>query len=197
FLIGGTCMIYLASQSPRRRELLQQLGVGFEVFKVDVPEQRESAESPVAYVERVAHDKARAALADLGNDADAVVLAADTEVVMDDDVFGKPADADAARRMLQRLSGREHEVVSAVWVMTHDREAGARCISRVRMADIDAAMMNAYVATGEPFGKAGGYAIQGRAAAFVAHLDGSYSGVMGLPLHETAQLLRNFDKSSA
>ncbi len=190
-------MIYLASQSPRRRELLQQLGVGFEVFKVDVPERRESGEAPAAYVERVAHDKARAALAELGNDADAVVLAADTEVVMDDDVFGKPADADAARRMLQRLSGREHEVVSAVWVMAHDREAGARCISTVRMADIDADMMNAYVATGEPFGKAGGYAIQGRAAAFVAHLDGSYSGVMGLPLHETAQLLRNFGKYSA
>lgn len=185
-------MLYLASQSPRRRQLLEQLGVDFQVLKVDVPERREVGESPLGYVERVARDKARAALAHLGDDAGARVLGADTEVVLDGEVFGKPDDADAAKAMLRRLSGREHEVVSVVWLVAHGREACARCVSRVRMAELGAAEMDAYVATGEPFGKAGGYAIQGRAAAFIAHLDGSYSGVMGLPLCETAGLLRGF-----
>lgn len=185
-------MLYLASQSPRRRQLLEQLGVDFQVLKVDVPERREAGESPLGYVERVARDKARAALAHLDDGADALVLGADTEVVLDGVVFGKPNDADAAKAMLGRLSGREHEVISVVWLVAQGREACARCVSRVRMTELDAAEMDAYVATGEPFGKAGGYAIQGRAAAFIVHLDGSYSGVMGLPLCETAGLLRDF-----
>src|SRR5690625_872068 len=183
-------MLYLASQSPRRRQLLEQLGVDFRVLKVDVPEQREPDETPLGYVERVARDKARAALARLGDEPNAQVLAADTEVVLDDEVFGKPADASAARRMLVSLSGREHQAMSVVWLVDRDREACLHCVSRVRLAELDADTIDAYIATGESFGKAGGYAIQGRAAGFVAHLDGSYSGVMGLPLHETATLLR-------
>ncbi len=186
-------MLYLASQSPRRRQLLDQLGVDFRVLKVDVPEVREASESPGEYVERVAHAKAQAGLAGLEGEAGAVVLAADTEVVLDGEVFGKPDDAAAATAMLERLRGREHEVVSVVWLVTREREACARCVSRVRMAALDAADIEAYVAGGEPFGKAGGYAIQGRAAAFIEHLQGSYSAVMGLPLHETAVLLRRFD----
>lgn len=183
-------MLYLASQSPRRCQLLQQLGVGFEVFKVDVPEQRQPHETPRAYVERVAQDKGRAALTALAGQVDACVLAADTEVVLDGEVFGKPVDAEAATGMLERLSGREHEVISAVCVLGAGELVSACCVSRVRMAVLDASDIATYVATGESFGKAGGYAIQGRAAAFITHLAGSYSGVMGLPLHETAGLLR-------
>lgn len=187
-------MLYLASQSPRRRELLTQLGATFSALDVDVPEQREVAETPQAYVERVARDKARAGLAMLaaGHRGAAVMLGADTEVVLDDEVFGKPRGADAAAAMLRRLTGRTHEVISAVWLVTDDRELGDVCVSQVRFTALDATTIAAYVATGEPFGKAGGYAIQGRGAALIAHLQGSYSGVMGLPLFETSRLLREF-----
>lgn len=187
-------MLYLASQSPRRRELLVQLGAIFSALDVEVPEQRDDAEAPHAYVERVARDKARAGLAMLiaGDRAAAVVLGADTEVVLDGEVFGKPHDADDAAQMLGRLSGRTHEVISAVWLVTDDRELGDVCVSQVRFKALDAPTIAAYVASGEPFGKAGGYAIQGRGAAFIEHLQGSYSGVMGLPLFETARLLREF-----
>lgn len=183
-------MLHLASQSPRRRELLTQLGVDFRVVDVDVPELRAAAESPREYVSRVARDKARAGLAALAGVADAAVLGADTEVVLDDEVFGKPRDAHDAAAMLGRLSGRTHAVVSAVWLVDAQGERSACCVSRVRFAELDEAAIAAYVATGESFGKAGAYAIQGRGAALVEHLDGSYSGVMGLPLFETALLLR-------
>ena len=187
-------MLYLASKSPRRRELLIQLGATFSTLDVDLPEQREDAEAPQAYVERVARDKARAGLTMLtAGDRDvALVLGSDTEVVLDGEVFGKPRDADDAARMLRRLAGRCHEVISAVWLVAGDRELGDVCVSTVRFAALDAATIAAYVATGEPFGKAGGYAIQGRGAALIEHLQGSYSGVMGLPLFETARLLRKF-----
>ncbi|MEO9079632.1 MAG: Maf family protein [Rhodanobacter sp.] len=187
-------MLYLASKSPRRRELLIQLGATFSTLDVDVPEQREDAEAPQAYVERVARDKARAGLHMLAaGDLDAaVVLGSDTEVVLDGEVFGKPRDADDAAQMLGRLAGRSHDVISAVWLVAGDRELGDVCVSTVRFAPLDAATIAAYVATGEPFGKAGGYAIQGRGAALIEHLQGSYSGVMGLPLFETARLLRKF-----
>lgn len=190
-------MLYLASQSPRRRDLLAQLGATFSVLNVDVPEQRAATETPRAYVERVARDKARAGLASLaaGGRDDVVVLGADTEVVLDGEVFGKPHDADDAAQMLGRLSGRSHEVISAVWLVAGDRELGDVCVSQVRFTALDAATIAAYVATGEPFGKAGGYAIQGRGAALIEHLQGSYSGVMGLPLFETARLLREFGDS--
>jgi septum formation protein len=185
-------MLYLASRSPRRWQLIEQLGVGFEVLDVSVPEVRAAGESPADYVSRVARAKAHAGLAALAAQPQAVVLGADTEVVLDDEVFGKPVDAAGATAMLARLSGRTHEVVSTVWLVDARREASASCVSQVRFAALAAADIDAYVATGEPFGKAGAYAIQGRAAAFVEHLDGSYSGVMGLPLFETAALLRRF-----
>ncbi|RCS31088.1 septum formation inhibitor Maf [Rhodanobacter denitrificans] len=184
-------MLHLASQSPRRRQLLEQLGVDFAVLDVDVPEQRAPGESPRDYVSRVARDKARAGLAALAHAGDALVLGADTEVVLDDEVFGKPRDAADAVAMLRRLSGRTHAVISAVWLVGAGGEQCEVCESQVRFATLDEPAIAAYVASGEPFGKAGAYAIQGRGAAMLAHLDGSYSGVMGLPLFETARLLRH------
>jgi len=190
-------MLYLASQSPRRRELLQQLGTTFSVLDVNVPEQRAVDETPQAYVERVARDKAHAGLASLSasDRDDAVVLGADTEVVQAGEVFGKPRDDGDAASMLRRLSGRTHEVISAVWLVTSQRERGDVCVSRVRFAALDEAWIARYVASGEPFGKAGAYAIQGGAAVMIEHLEGSYSGVMGLPLFETARLLAGVDVS--
>ena len=186
-------MLYLASQSPRRRQLLEQLDEQFTVVNVDVPEQRADGESPEDYVSRVARDKARAGLATLDGSLADRVIGADTEVVLDNEVFGKPADAEAAAAMLRRLSGRTHTVISAVWLVCAEREVSAICLSQVRFAMLKEALITAYVATGEPFGKAGAYAIQGRGASLVEHLQGSYSGVMGLPLFETARLLREPD----
>jgi len=184
-------MLHLASQSPRRRQLLEQIGVAFDVVEVDVPERRASDESPRHYVSRVARDKALAGLARV-DDPQAIVLGSDTEVVLDDEVFGKPADAADAAAMLRRLSGRTHEVISAVWLVGARRQDSEVCVSRVRFATLDEAAIAAYVATGEPFGKAGAYAIQGRGGCLVEHLEGSYSGVMGLPVFETARLLARF-----
>ncbi|TWH05653.1 Maf family protein [Pseudoxanthomonas taiwanensis] len=182
-------MLYLASKSPRRAELLERLGLSYRLLDVDVPEVRTPGERAADYVRRVARDKAAAGWALVCAEPGARVLGADTEVVLDGEVFGKPADADDAAAMLRRLSGRTHQVLSAVVV--HDA-AGAREVlstTQVRFAALDEAAIAAYVATGEPLGKAGAYAIQGRAEAFVEHLAGSHSGVMGLPLHETARLL--------
>ncbi len=195
-------MLYLASQSPRRRQLLEQIGADFSVLDVDVPEQRAQGESPQDYVSRVARDKARAGLTSLDHAnqnqaSDAIVLGADTEVVLDDEVFGKPQDADDAAAMLRRLSGRTHAVISVVWLASAAREECAVCISQVRFAPLDESTVATYVATGEPFGKAGAYAIQGRGAALVEHLQGSYSGVMGLPVFETARLLSGFNSPVA
>ncbi|WP_266157940.1 Maf family protein [Dyella silvatica] len=181
-------MLYLASQSPRRRQLLELLGVDNTVVDVDVPEQRLPGEAPQDYVSRVALDKARAGFAALSR-ADAVVIGADTEVVLDDEVFGKPVDAADAAAMLRRLSGRTHEVISVVWAVSAAGEQREVCVSRVRFPALDEATIARYVDTGEVFGKAGAYAIQGRGAALVEHLEGSHSGVMGLPLFETARLL--------
>jgi septum formation protein len=191
-------VLYLASQSPRRRELLEQIGMSFSVLQVDVPEQREAGESPQEYVHRVARDKARAGLAHLAANerSAAVVLGSDTEVVLDGEVFGKPLDAGDAAAMLRRLSGRTHEVMSAVWLVAERNEQSDICVSRVRFAKLDEATIAAYVASGEPFGKAGAYAIQGFGAGLIEHLDGSYSGVMGLPLFETSRLLKHFRVST-
>lgn len=183
-------MLYLASQSPRRRDLLTLLGLPFGVLDVDVPEVRRHDEPPADYVDRVAREKAGAGLLDVVAVPDAWVLGADTEVVLDGDVFGKPRDDDDAIAMLRRLSGRTHQVLSAVSLVSAGRELQARCLSDVTLAPLDAAAITRYVASGEPDGKAGAYAIQGLAQAFISHLSGSYSGVMGLPLFETAQLLR-------
>ncbi len=185
--------LWLASQSPRRRELLKQLGVAFDSVDVEVPEVRGEGESPRAYVERVACAKAGAGLDKvIARDPRAVVLGADTEVVLGQRVFGKPRDAGDATAMLQALSGRTHRVISAVCCVDASRREMAVNESRVTVAALDVEAISRYVATGEPFGKAGAYAIQGRAAAFISHLSGSHSGVMGLPLHETAELLRSF-----
>jgi septum formation protein len=185
-------MLYLASQSPRRRQLLEQLGVAFTLLEVDVPEVRAEHEPALDYVSRVAREKAGAGLLEVVAQPGAVVLGADTEVVLDGEVFGKPADAAHARDMLRRLSGRTHQAVSAVWLVSAGREEHAMSVSEVTFAPLDEAAITRYIQTGEPFGRAGAYAIQGHAAAFIRRLDGSYSGVMGLPLFETAGLLRHF-----
>ena len=183
-------MFYLASQSPRRLALLQQLGLEPGLLDVDVPEVRQPGEPALDYVNRVAREKAGAGLLEVMASPGALVLAADTEVILDDAVFGKPVDADDAARMLRQLSGRTHQVATVVWLLTAGGEASATSCSDVTFASLDEATTAAYLASGEWQGKAGAYAIQGRAAAFIAHLSGSYSGVMGLPLFETAALLR-------
>ncbi|HZH43341.1 MAG TPA: Maf family nucleotide pyrophosphatase [Lysobacter sp.] len=185
-------MLYLASKSPRRRELLGRLGLPFGVLDLDIPEHRGAHESAEDYVRRVAREKAHGGLQRVAGDADALVLGADTEVVLDDEVFGKPADAADAARMLRRLSGRAHLVLSAVTLVGRGRELQAVSVSEVTFAALSEAQIAAYVATGEADGKAGAYGIQGRAEVFVSRLDGSFSGVMGLPLHETARLLAGF-----
>jgi septum formation protein len=185
-------LLYLASQSPRRRQLLEQIGVRFGSVDVDVPEIRLPGEPPEDYVSRVAREKAGAGLLKLSGVAGAVVLGADTEVVLGDDVFGKPVDDADTADMLRRLSGRTHRVLSAVWCVDRGREEHVLSVTEVVFAALLPAQIQAYVASGEGTGKAGAYAIQGLAAAFVAHLSGSYSGVMGLPLFETAVLMRKF-----
>ncbi len=187
-------MLYLASRSPRRKELLSRLDVRFELLDLEVPEQRAAGESAHGYVRRVALEKAAAGLVVLPPAAvDAVVLGSDTEVVLDDRVFGKPVDAADAAAMLATLSGRTHEVVTVVALASADgRRDCVEVVSKVSFAVLSATQIADYVASGEPMGKAGGYAIQGRAERFVSHLDGSYSGVMGLPLFQTSQLLKAF-----
>jgi len=184
--------LFLASKSPRRRELLHQLSVSFESLDLDIPEVRAPGEPPADYVRRVAREKAGAGLLQVAAVEGAVVLGADTEVVLGDEVFGKPADAADAAAMLRRLSGRPHQVISAVWLVSASREEGAVQTTMVEFDALDDARIAAYVATGEAFGKAGAYAIQGRAAAFIPRIDGSHSSVMGLPLHEMARLLAVF-----
>jgi septum formation protein len=187
-------MLYLASQSPRRLELLRQIGIEPGLLEVVVPELRLPGESPHDYVSRVAREKAGAGLLKVMSNPGALVLGADTEVVLGDRVFGKPANAHEATQMLGELAGRTHSVVSAVWLLSAGRELHAMVESEVRIAALNAEAISMYVASGEWSGKAGGYAIQGRAATFVEHLSGSYSGVMGLPLFETAGLLRAFGR---
>lgn len=185
-------MLYLASKSPRRAELLARLGVRFGVLDLDLPEHRQPNEAAEEYVRRVAREKAGAGLLTVMAAPGAVVLGADTEVILDDDVFGKPVDADDATAMLRRLSGRVHRVVTAVSLVDAGREAQAVSVSEVEFADLEDDEIDAYVASGDPMGKAGAYAIQGGAERFVRHLSGSFSGVMGLPLFETSRLLKSF-----
>lgn len=185
-------MLYLASKSPRRRELLARLGLSPGLVDLDLPEVRQPGEPALDYVRRVAREKAGAGLLKVVSTPGALVLAADTEVVLDDEVFGKPRDADHARAMLARLSGRTHQVVSVVWVMDASREAQAISTTDVSFAALTPAQLDGYVASREWEGKAGAYAIQGLAEAFVTRIEGSYSGVMGLPVHETAALLADF-----
>ena len=185
-------MLYLASQSPRRRQLLGQLGVEFRLLDLDVDEVRGPAEAAEDYVRRVAREKAGAGLLEVVAVPHAVVLGADTEVVLDGEVFGKPRDEADAAAMLRRLSGRSHEVITAVSLVSAGREGQVVSNSRVRVAALSDADIARYLASGEWQGKAGAYAIQGRFEAHIEHLSGSYSGVMGLPLHDTMKLLREF-----
>lgn len=190
--------IYLASQSPRRHELLNQLGVPHELLLAGPDEDAESleversGESPTAYVQRVTGLKLDAAVARLkarGLPA-APVLCADTTVAKGRTVYGKPKDAADAARMLRELAGGSHRVMTAVVVQHGKKRVAALSVSRVTFAPLSRRELASYVACGESMGKAGAYAVQGRAAAFISHISGSHSGIMGLPAHETAQLLR-------
>jgi septum formation protein len=184
-------MIYLASSSPRRAELLRQIGVEFKLHAIDIDESGRPGEDPADYVLRIATAKATSALRELGDrEARYPVLAADTTIALDGDIIGKPADLAGCRCILKRLSAREHLVLSAVVLATADGHASRLNRSRVRFRPLSAAEIESYCNGGEPMDKAGAYAIQGRAAIFVEHLEGSYSAVMGLPLFETAELLR-------
>lgn len=185
-------MLHLASRSPRRAELLARLGLEFGILDLDVPEQRGGTEPAADYVRRVAREKAGAGLLEVVAVPGAVVLGSDTEVILGDRVFGKPADAVDAAGMLRALSGRTHEVLTAVSLVSAGREAQVAVLTRVTVETLSDDAIARYLACGEWQGKAGAYAIQGRFEAHVQRLDGSYSGVMGLPLHETAGLLRQF-----
>jgi septum formation protein len=180
--------IILASASPRRRELLDQLGITYDVVPADIHERPRPDESPEAYVRRVAAEKSLETWR--SNGGGLPVLAADTEVVLDGSILGKPQDFEHALRMLSRLAGREHRVLSAVSLRLGDEHWEALNVSSVTFRRISREEIEAYWATGEPRDKAGAYAIQGKGAIFVRHLSGSYSGVMGLPLFETAELLK-------
>jgi septum formation protein len=187
-----TAPLYLASASPRRRDLLRQIGVAFETLTLAVDESHRPPESPADYVERLARSKAVAGL-EARASASTPVLAADTTVVLEGEIFGKPADAAEAIAMLCRLGGRRHEVLTAICLASGEAR-GARLATRSSRSEvwfrrIEEREAADYFATGEPLGKAGGYAVQGLGAVFVERLVGSFSGVMGLPLFETAQLL--------
>jgi septum formation protein len=191
--------VYLASQSPRRRQLLDQLGVAHRPLLPDDDEDAEALEAerpgelPLAYVERVTLAKLHAARLRLQRRGlpPAPVLCADTTVALGRRILGKPADAAHAAAMLASLSGRTHRVLTAVAVASGRRSWQSTHVSRVRMAVLDGATIQRYVQGGEPLGKAGAYAIQGTLAGRIEHIDGSHSGIMGLPLFETAQLLRH------
>ena len=192
--------LYLASQSPRRRQLLDQLGVAHALLLPDPHEDAEAiehvlpGESPSTYVQRVTSLKLDAALARLKRRGlpPAPVLCSDTTVALGRRIYGKPVDDRDAARMLAELAGATHRVLTAVAVGTPRRRLQTLSSSRVTFEALTRAQVRAYVATGEPLGKAGAYAIQGRAAMHVTRIDGSYSGIMGLPMHETAGLLRAF-----
>jgi len=192
--------IYLASKSPRRRELLRQVGIDFELLLLrsdgprgpDVTEEVHSGEAPLDYVARVALEKAKFA-ADLEymcRMAPRVVLSADTTVTIDGDILGKPANPAEATAMLQQLSGRTHQVLTSIAVASPDFTGQVTQVSDVRFGVLSPAAIAAYCATSEPYDKAGAYGIQGPAAVFIEHIAGSHSGIMGLPIYETVQLLR-------
>lgn len=187
-----TDFIYLASASPRRRALLEQIGVPYRALASAVSEVRVGDETPASYVERLAADKAGQIWARVLTAEPAPVLAADTAVVVGDEVFGKPVGEAEALDMLARLSGRSHCVLTAIALRWRELEQVRLSVSEVRFRATTATERLAYCRTGEPYGKAGAYAIQGLGAAFIEHLHGSYSSVMGLPLSETCELLARF-----
>ena len=190
--------VYLASESPRRRQLLEQLGVRYELLLPDATEDAEALEvvlkneAPSTYVKRVTNLKLDAAVARLKRQQlqPAPILCADTTVALGRKIYGKPNDAQDAKRMLAELSGQSHRVLTAVAVQSGRKRFDALSISKVTFDEMTQKQINAYVATGEPLGKAGAYAVQGGAALHIARIDGSYSGIMGLPIRETALLLQ-------
>jgi septum formation protein len=194
--------IYLSSQSPRRRELLKQIGVNFEMLllradsrrQIDVDETPHAEELPEIYVQRICQDKVQAACNALRSRGLPAypVLSADTTVTLDGAILGKPRDHKDAADMLRQLSGRQHKVLSAVSVALGDREETRLSVSKVTFSPLSEERIRSYLLTNEQLDKAGAYSIQGYAAAFISHIEGSYSGVMGLPLFETAELLRLF-----
>jgi septum formation protein len=199
FVLTERPSVYLASKSARRQELLHQLGVDFTQLLMreapgrrrDVAEVVRKDEAPLDYIKRIARTKAAVGWRQMehrGLEAKPV-LAADTEVILDGAVFGKPRDAAGAVEMLRRLSGRTHEVATGVAIRWNAQIMLTVSSSRVTFRALDDDEIERYVATGEPFDKAGAYGVQGRAAAFISRLEGSYSGVMGLPLFETAEML--------
>ena len=196
-----TSFIYLASQSPRRRQLLEQLGVVYELLLPSASEDAEALEielpnePPTDYVQRVTALKLDAALKRRAARTlpESPILCSDTTVALKNKIFGKPHDLEDAVRMLCELSGQTHRVLTAVVLGTSSRRVSALSESLVTFSEMTQKQVKAYVHTGEPLGKAGAYAIQGRAAAYVSRLEGSYTGIMGLPMFETANLLRSFD----
>ena len=202
----STKFVYLASQSPRRRQLLEQLGVRYELLLADAHEDAEALEvvlpneAPRAYVQRVTLLKLEAALARMRRRGLplAPVLCSDTTVALGQTILGKPDDAKHAAQILGVLSGQTHRVLTSVAMGTLSKAGNplkteqALSVSNVRFAPLTRTQIQSYVASGEPMGKAGAYAVQGRAAAYIEHISGSYSGIMGLPMFETAQLLRAF-----
>ena len=199
--------IYLASRSPRRRDLLRQIGVGHEPLllredpkrSIDVDETPLTGEAPRDYALRVATAKAAAGLQIVARRAGGLVkpvLAADTTIALDGVVVGKPTDAADAKRILRMLAGRDHIVITAVAMAYAERLETRVSVSTVSMRELDDAMIERYIASGEPMDKAGAYAVQGRAAGFITRIEGSYSGIMGLPLAETVALLVAFDIES-
>lgn len=181
--------IYLASRSPRRRELLSQMAVDFAVLIADVDESVEPGESPQDYVQRIATEKARAGVSLLAAEDKKPVLAADTAVIVDQTIFGKPVNDDDARRMLKMLSGHTHQVMTALALASENDLKTALSVSEVRFAAMTEAEIDWYIQTGEGRDKAGSYAVQGLGAIFIDQIQGSYSGIMGLPVRETGQLL--------
>jgi septum formation protein len=187
-------MLVLASASPRRRELLTQAGFTFEVRPADIPEDPVPGEDPIAYVIRLARQKAEAVYAALDHKESAppqVVLGADTTVTLDNQILGKPADAADAARMLRLLSGRTHRVITGVAVVTATRTEVAAEVTAVKFLTLSDEEISAYIATGEPMDKAGAYAIQGRAARWIPRIEGDYSNVVGLPLALVSTLLNS------
>jgi len=186
--MGQMC---LASASPRRAELLAQIGLSFDVQVADIDETPRPGELALAYVERMALEKARA-VQQMPGRTEQLVLGADTSVVIGGDILGKPVDCDEGLAMLARLSGQIHEVYTSVALVKGNRARVRVSINKVAFRQISVSEALAYWDTGEPQDKAGSYAVQGKAAVFISHLEGSFSGVMGLPLYETAELLNEF-----
>lgn len=187
--------LYLASQSPRRAELLKQIGVRFELLSIDVDETRHANEAADRFVQRLALEKAQAGWSANERKLQLPVLGSDTIVVLGDQIFGKPRDREACLAMLNQLSDATHQVMTAIALVQEERQFIELSTSQVRFRSLSNAECQAYWESGEPQDRAGSYAIQGIAASFIQHLEGSFSGVMGLPLYELSQLLQNFQIS--